>query len=569
LVKVLRLNELKYQMFKGEFDKIINSIDDIKNFDTSDREFVILKSKVYQRQGLLEKSFEIIEKILTNQELKHIQLFAILQSAWNLLLQNNYGELTQKFEEIETEFQAIIIELMEKYSKLNKMFDFESQIKSSEQDNENIKNKILSANLDQFAYYLAIKAVYHFTKGDMKNAVTNMQQSNKIFKLLYDHLEDSNTSNILAVILIQKGEYEMAANILKECIRILADDIKLKFLREKIKRAKLSTIYNNLGGIYQTAGNLVMAYNYYSLSLKYAEKIEENTLIARAYNNLGNVYLNRGLSYEALEYYLNSLEIKKQDGLNSGLIPTYHNLGKAYYYQRNIDMALFYYFKALVLEKSTQNKFEMANTIQEIILAYLYINDHELAREFFKKITTIRKELDNRIVDLYYKYCEALLLYHNDNLSTKLMAEQKFKLILEQEVIQSEISISVLIYLCNLLLMKLKYLNDMQHLLELKNYIIKLQKISKEYHSLPLFVESLIMEGKLLIAAQDYNSAEKIFYIADLVAQETENEETILLVHAFQSYLMEETKLFGKETINDSIYKSIENDFLRIKEMYL
>jgi tetratricopeptide (TPR) repeat protein len=556
-------------MFKGEFDKIINSIDDIKNFDTSDREFVILKSKVYQRQGLLEKSFEIIEKILTNQELKHIQLFAILQSAWNLLLQNNYGELTQKFEEIETEFQAIIIELMEKYSKLNKMFDFESQIKSSEQDNENIKNKILSANLDQFAYYLAIKAVYHFTKGDMKNAVTNMQQSNKIFKLLYDHLEDSNTSNILAVILIQKGEYEMAANILKECIRILADDIKLKFLREKIKRAKLSTIYNNLGGIYQTAGNLVMAYNYYSLSLKYAEKIEENTLIARAYNNLGNVYLNRGLSYEALEYYLNSLEIKKQDGLNSGLIPTYHNLGKAYYYQRNIDMALFYYFKALVLEKSTQNKFEMANTIQEIILAYLYINDHELAREFFKKITTIRKELDNRIVDLYYKYCEALLLYHNDNLSTKLMAEQKFKLILEQEVIQSEISISVLIYLCNLLLMKLKYLNDMQHLLELKNYIIKLQKISKEYHSLPLFVESLIMEGKLLIAAQDYNSAEKIFYIADLVAQETENEETILLVHAFQSYLMEETKLFGKETINDSIYKSIENDFLRIKEMYL
>lgn len=109
----------------------------------------------------------------------------------------------------------------------------------------------------------------------------------------------------------------------------------------------LSTMYNNIGGVFFKQKKFDKAIDYFEKSMHFRERMNvPQEDFAAAYNNLGTCYKEVGRYPEALEYLLKAIQLQQKTGSLPGLANSYQNIASVYHKMNRKQLAMEYLDKA-------------------------------------------------------------------------------------------------------------------------------------------------------------------------------------------------------------------------------
>ncbi|CAF3863132.1 unnamed protein product [Rotaria sp. Silwood1] len=206
------------------------------------------------------------------------------------------------------------------------------------------------------------------------------------------HKEIYKNYHALGKVLFEKGYYEKSLKYYRKSLEHLSIC--------EINDSRAAYIYNGIGEVYQTQGNITLALESFQTALNIFKEIfnDDNENLAWCYNNLGIAYTLQGNYSEASDYLTKALNIKKKY-LPEGhpcLGNTYNNLGNVYYYLHQYDKALDnYQLTCEIFKKSLTSRHpSIARTLRNLGIA------NEAKKQFMKAKTHYEEALRirNRIL---------------------------------------------------------------------------------------------------------------------------------------------------------------------------
>lgn len=156
--------------------------------------------------------------------------------------------------------------------------------------------------------------------------------------------------------------------------------------------------YSDIGVIYEYLGAYQKAVEYYFLALEIFEKRDDKPAIAKIYNNLGIVEQGRNKFEKSLEYYQKALEIKKEyNALDVEIASTFVNIGTVYEDLKQYSKALAYYQNALpIFQKNNIDKYS-ALCFSNIAGIHFYKNNIDSAIIFNEKSLKLNQKINNNL----------------------------------------------------------------------------------------------------------------------------------------------------------------------------
>jgi hypothetical protein len=164
----------------------------------------------------------------------------------------------------------------------------------------------------------------------------SIEKSNFYFRKAEKIYRDQKNYKALMVVLVNLGansEGQEALNYYKEA--------KVFALRIENHTA-LSTLYNNVGAIYQSLNMIDSSKYNYNLSLKFSKKYNYLKMEALAANNLAEISNLENKPKEAIKYLNESLKINQNSSRLPRVVQNYYNLSESYALLKNYEKAYEY-----------------------------------------------------------------------------------------------------------------------------------------------------------------------------------------------------------------------------------
>ncbi|MFX0044007.1 MAG: tetratricopeptide repeat protein, partial [Candidatus Hodarchaeota archaeon] len=255
-----------------------------------------------------------------------------------------------------------------------------------------------------------------------------------------------------------KGELDQSIKHFEQALKITMD------INNKFGTAFLLVL---LGFSYSTKGDINRSLNFYQKSLKLFTEINNKPQIAALHNAIGDLMRDKGDFDQALKYIEKSLAIYEELG-SSYLIHFLSPLGTA-------------------IETSIEK------------------GDITLANEYLQRKKQINKQFNYPLQDLWISYYESLILKRNPRTRDKAKAEELLKAILEKSGKGEyfELTIKVLVQLCDLYLTELRTTNNLDVLEDINPIINRLLNIAKNSHSYSILCQTYIFQAKLALLTKD------------------------------------------------------------------
>lgn len=208
---------------------------------------------------------------------------------------------------------------------------------------------------------------------------------------------EANAKNILGVMMRDKAEYAVAADLHESALSLAGTDTMIQIYA-----------LNNLGVVFRRLDKPRIALDYHMQALHLSEAFEGNSNVATrsaciALNSIGNINLTLNQPQQALEVFSQTLEIEKKIDNHRGMAINYHNIGFAYEALKNNETALSYYLMSLEQNKiinSDVGKAICYNSIGEI-----YLKQGNLSKalsEFERGIMFAKLSNDNYYISQSY-----------------------------------------------------------------------------------------------------------------------------------------------------------------------
>ncbi|MBK8367194.1 MAG: tetratricopeptide repeat protein [Bacteroidetes bacterium] len=159
----------------------------------------------------------------------------------------------------------------------------------------------------------------------------------------------------------------------------------------------LASAYNNEGYISDSQGDITKALEYYHLSLKIQESINDKLGIANSLSNLGRIYEGQHDNAKASFYFHKSLKFSEEVNYRRGIEISLNRIGGIYQYQEDYNTALKYYLKSLKIGEEINNKEGIGYSLLNIGLVYDEQGDIVKALEYYYKSLKIREEIKDNI----------------------------------------------------------------------------------------------------------------------------------------------------------------------------
>ena len=163
----------------------------------------------------------------------------------------------------------------------------------------------------------------------------------------------------------------------------------------------LAATFNNIGVVYRGLCKYDLALQYSNKALEIQQKklSKYDLNIAITYNSLGIIYSDIGEYDLALDCFNRALEIRQKllPEQSYEIADTYVNIGALYYCKANAELALDYFTKALDIQQKvlSPNCPSLATTYSNIGTVYQSNGDYHLALEYYIKAL----EIEDRVMD--------------------------------------------------------------------------------------------------------------------------------------------------------------------------
>ncbi len=161
----------------------------------------------------------------------------------------------------------------------------------------------------------------------------------------------------------------------------------------------ISSIYNEMAGIFDRQSNYNQALTYYFKALKISESINNFEGVAFGNANVGGLYLALGDFEKALKAYFKSLEVFEKHKMTKNKCVIFSSIGLIYVEQKKYDDAIKFLKKSLELSEKEGNSVNVAMCISALGSAYIGKKKYSLALQYNSEAEKIYRETDN-IFDL-------------------------------------------------------------------------------------------------------------------------------------------------------------------------
>ena len=251
-------------------------------------------------------------------------------------------------------------------------------------------NKILKIytklnNIDKACIKNYLGIIYNEI-GDFKKAIKYYNSAINL-ALKYEHqhsLELANFYNNLGSLFEEIGNFEESQDGYKKSLKILT-----KYFKDN--NADLANLYNNIGVLFFKKKEFLKSKKYYLLAIENLNPEKDWKLISTIFNNLGIIYDEKSDYDMALLYFEKSLEIRlsNYNKYHFEISNSYNNIGSVYRKIKSIDKAKYFYNLALTIRR--RNIEYNINGIARIYnnLAILYNQEGN----WIKSITMLNKAI--------------------------------------------------------------------------------------------------------------------------------------------------------------------------------
>ncbi|MFX0094156.1 MAG: tetratricopeptide repeat protein [Candidatus Hodarchaeota archaeon] len=458
------LDRAEYHLSKGNFDlafQIVQRLEKNENLTLDERtRFFLLKSALLIKKGHYEPALTFVEQILhETQNIKPCLYLDAYISKIEILWRLG------KFDE-----------------SLNVLMQGEEYIPS-------LPKKPLAKVEVRKASLLYHKGTIYRLKGNLDQALEYHQKALTIQNKLGKKQDIAASLNCIGIIYDLKGDLNQALEYHQRSL-VLRQEIGNKHL--------IALSLHNIGVIYLLKGNLNQALKHYEDSLVLFEETGNKELIGSSLTNIGIVYRQKGELDQALEYYQRSLTLREPTGNKQEIMRLLSNIGIIYAQKGELNQALEYYQKSLELQMEIGHNIDISITLLQIITAHLDNNSLGRAKEFLRQLQYINNQEKNKTISQRTRLAEALILRASSQSGDWDKAKIFLNQIVEEEIVDNNLTMSALFDLCDMLLDKAEMVNDQKEdLKKVQNHINRLFTFARQQESHSLMAGTYVLKAKL------------------------------------------------------------------------
>jgi tetratricopeptide (TPR) repeat protein len=313
------------------------------------------------------------------------------------------------------------------------------------------------------------------------------------------------------VIYSRKGELDSALSNLEKALEIR---------QEFQDNYGIGEALNSIGVVHYYKGHLAKSLGSYKQSLDFKEKVNNIQQLAIAFNNIGDVYHIQGELKKAKYYYSKGLTLFEETGNKEHISAGLHNLGKVYYQTGETAESLKYFENAMKLYEGLDNKLGISENLYQLIQVSLDISNLEQSQRYLDYLASIAKQMNNKVVKQRYNISQALLLKSTKRIRYKMKAMEYLNSIIEDELVNSELTTTAMLHSADLLLYELKLYGEEGILRELKEIAQQLLKLAETQNLHSLLAETYLLQSRLSVIELDIKNARHLLYQAKDIADE-------------------------------------------------
>jgi CHAT domain-containing protein len=202
-----------------------------------------------------------------------------------------------------------------------------------------------------------------------------------------------------AKVLTNKGESNFYLSQYQKAMECYEQSLQVCSPSEINRDCMASWTLNNMGSVYDAAGDAEKALDYYNRSLSFSQSLPEGGSArdsAIALTNIGGVYASLGDASTALGYLARALPNWREADDKWGEARVLHRMGVVYVSEGQFEDALRSYEQALVIWRETGDRFNEAKTIDAIGVAHQRLGDNAKASASFTEALAVRRAIGDR-----------------------------------------------------------------------------------------------------------------------------------------------------------------------------
>ncbi|MFX0000443.1 MAG: tetratricopeptide repeat protein [Candidatus Hodarchaeota archaeon] len=380
-----------------------------------------------------------------------------------------------------------------------------------------------------------VKSMAYFSGYKYERALILLLQSEEILKSLDFETSkerikrEAEISCCRANIYFMRREFDKALEYAEQCLKLNKKlDLKLGIVES------LDVMKN----IYHTLGDFEISLDYSNQCLLHAKEIDYKAQILNCYMHFGIIYAFRGEIDSAIEQYNEALAIAKEIDYKFGIAQSLNNLGDLYRKQGRFNLAL------ETLEKSVKlfREIGVSGVTSLDCLFHLALEEGDivLAQHYLEQLEQIQNR--SKFSSMAYRVDKAIFLKTSPRSIHRGKAEEILKQVVDEEIVDYEITLIALLHLCDLLLFELQNTGHLDIIDEIKPYIIKLLNLAEKNHSFPLLAEVYMFQARLALVTLELKKARKLLTKAQNIADKYHLDRLAVKISTEHDELLKQLK---------------------------
>ena len=290
-----------------------------------------------------------------------------------------------------------------------------------------------------------------------------------------------------------------------------------------------SNCYDIIGHCLIKKGDLDKALHYFQKSLQKRIETGYKYLIAQSYYTIGNFYIQKGELREGLEYFnqiMEMPEVKNDEVSRPAYLTT---IGRIHGELEDFPTAKKYLLEAIDLLKNKdgyifhyQNfSLSITKTLHGLIVILVEIKEYSMVDFYLEELHKLsQKYPEMSQFEQLYRLDKAIYLKSSDRLMEKMEAGTILKKIIEEKIIDYEITTEAMTNLCEVLINELELTGDNKILQEIVSLSDKLLEIAQSQYLFDLLAKTHFFKAKISLLQLEIDNAR--FYL--IKAQNTAND---------------------------------------------
>ncbi|MFX0122193.1 MAG: tetratricopeptide repeat protein [Candidatus Hodarchaeota archaeon] len=429
----------------------------------------------------------------------------------------------------------------------------------------------------QIAFSLNNLGNYYLESGNYNEALSYYEKSLALYRDLDNKARQVAPYNNIALIFQAKEKYELALDYFDKVL-----DISESLGRKEM----IAGTYGNIGWVHSFKGQIDLSLDYFQRSLKMYKELGDKMGVAFMTISIGDAYLyQKGELITAIEYFNTVLKLYTEMNSEIGIAWTLIRFTDVYILQGELKQALTKINQSLDIFSKVDNQIGILRCkislgvihkfmgnyqvsikfleeglslydktliggfrplwgsfiLFQLILVIQELNDPLMAADYLKQIKEYEQESKNKFVKLRSRFTEAIVLKMSKRASEKFQAQRIFQTIIDDEILDHNITVLSLFNLCELFILEIKISDTAEDLFEeVMQLSEKLNEIAINQNSFLLLVTALILQTKIALVRGEFEEANDYISKAKQIASEKQLHNLLSKVKAEQEIIQTE-----------------------------